>query len=172
MIHSSHLHEKWNGPLIKALDQRPKAPSLASVTLKRRFFLCAGFLSIGIGILGIVLPILDTTPFMLLGAYCFAKSSPKWHRWLLSHPVFGEYIVAFQEKKGLTLKQKRRIAMTTTAMLSITAFLHAAFPVMRWIVGGIWLACMSFLYFSRTATSGPEKVSARNVSEVLERRTR
>jgi len=119
--------------------------------LKRRILFCLGFLSIGIGLLGIVLPILDTTPFMLLGAYCFAKSSPKWHRWLLSHPVFGEYIAAFQDKRGLTLKQKRRIALSTTAMLSITAFLHAAFPVVQWAVGLIWMACMSFLCFSRTA---------------------
>ena len=154
MTRSSHLHWKLN---LRAIDQKEKLASEAAKTFKRRFFLCSGFLSISVGILGIVLPILDTTPFMLLGAYCFAKSSPKWHRWLLRHPIFGEYIAAFQEKRGLTLQQKRRIALTTTAMLSITAFLHGGIPVMQWVVGIIWIACMSFLYFSRTATAATGK---------------
>lgn len=167
MTQSGHLHWKLSGKVDRKIDQREKVASDAAKTFKRRFFLCSGFLSIGVGILGIVLPILDTTPFMLFGAYCFARSSPKWHRWLLRHPIFGEYIAAFREKRGLTMKQKRRIALITTAMLSLTAFLHGAIPVMKWIIGIIWIACMTFLYFSRTAITTPGSTSS-----PLEGRTR
>ncbi len=124
--------------------------TLSAGIFKRRCFLFGGFLSVSIGILGIVLPILDTTPFMLLGAYCFAKSSPKWHKWLLKHPIFGDYIAAFREKRGLTIEQKRRIALTITLTLLISIF-HNLSPEMSWVIGGIWMICMVVIYFSRTA---------------------
>ena len=123
---------------------------LSSGKFKRRCFLFAGFLSVFIGILGILLPILDTTPFMLMGAYCFAQSSPKWHKWLLKHPVFGDYIAAFREKRGLTIEQKRRIALTITLTLLISVF-HNLSPEMTGVISGIWIICMTVLYFSRTA---------------------
>lgn len=128
---------------------------------KRRLYLFSGFLSVGIGLLGIVLPILDTTPFMLLGAFCFARSSPKWHRWLVNHPLFGPYISAFREKKGLTLKQKCQIACTTTLMLSITAFFG---PLSHgpWIALTAWIPCMAWLAFSRTAEADALPVQIRH----------
>lgn len=139
---SGHIALGINGSLEKSSTKSEKL-------LKRRLFLCAGFLSVSVGVLGIILPVLDTTPFMLLGAYCFARSSKKWHDWLLKHPIFGDYIVAFQEQRGLTVKQKRRIAITTTLMMSITA-MHGLY----WVAGIVWFACMSFLYFSRSAVPG------------------
>ncbi len=128
-------------------EEKIKAPM---TLLKRRLYLFAGFLSVTVGVLGIILHILDTTPFMLLGAFCFARSSPKWHRWLLEHPLFGGYIRAFRDKQGLTLKQKRQIACTTTLMLSVTAFFGPASHGL-WIALPIWVACMAYLSLSRTA---------------------
>ncbi len=127
--------------------------------LKRRLYLFMGFLSVVIGVLGIILPILDTTPFMLFAAFCFARSSPKWHRWLLNHPIFGAYIRAFRDKRGLTVKQKWQIACTTTLMLSVTAFFGPASHGL-WIALPIWLACMAYLSLSRTASSeSPQELS-------------
>lgn len=130
----------------------------ALTPLKRRLYLFAGFLSVSVGVLGIILPILDTTPFMLLAAFCFARSSPKWHRWLLNHPIFGGYIRAFRDKRGLTLKQKWQIACTTTLMLSVTAFFGPASHGI-WIALPIWLACMAYLSLSRTAEAEQVKIS-------------
>lgn len=132
------------------IETKKIEPALESGKFKRRCFLFAGFLSVSIGILGIVLPILDTTPFMLLGAYCFARSSPKWHKWLLKHPIFGDYIAAFREKRGLTIEQKRRIALTITLTLLISLY-HNISPEMNGVIAAIWIISMAVIYFSRTA---------------------
>lgn len=67
-----------------------------------------GFLCVGLGSLGIFLPILPTTPFLLLALYCFAKSSPKWHDWLVGNPVLGRYLRVYTNGEGLSLVQKLR----------------------------------------------------------------
>lgn len=118
---------------------------------RRRCFLFSGFLSISMGVLGIMLPILPTTPFMLLGAYCFARGSEKWHHWLLNHHVFGEYITAFRDRRGLTLKQKYRIALSVSVMMSISLFVGFGSP-MSMVIAFIWGICMIVLFLSPTAS--------------------
>lgn len=120
--------------------------------MKRRLYIFAGFVSLGSGLLGLVLPILDTTPFLLLAAFCFSRSSPRWHRWLMTHPIFGPYIAAFRERRGLTVEQKRRMGGVTTVMLAATAWLGPA-PTARPIAAIVWVICIGFLCLSRTAES-------------------
>ena len=73
---------------------------------KRVFFLVSGFVSLGLAILGIFLPVLPTTPFLLLSAYCFSRSSKKWHQWLLKHKHFGKIIRNYNERRGVSLRIK------------------------------------------------------------------
>lgn len=63
----------------------------------RLFLLCIGWISIGLGILGIALPLLPTTPFFLLAGFCFSKASPRFELWLLNHPIFGPIISNWRE---------------------------------------------------------------------------
>lgn len=72
----------------------------------RAALLAAGWLSLGLGILGIFLPLLPTTPFLLLSAICFSKASPRLHAWLLAHPKFGPVIVDWQTRRVIPLKAK------------------------------------------------------------------
>jgi uncharacterized membrane protein YbaN (DUF454 family) len=65
-----------------------------------------GVLSLLLGILGIFLPLLPTTPFLLLASACFARGSKPLHNWLLNHRVFGEYLRNFEAGKGIPLKAK------------------------------------------------------------------
>ncbi|MGL4252623.1 MAG: YbaN family protein [Fusobacteriaceae bacterium] len=65
-----------------------------------------GILSVFSGVLGIFLPLIPTTPFILLAAFCFEKSSPKFHNLLLNSGYLGKYIRDYQEKKGITLINK------------------------------------------------------------------
>ena len=66
----------------------------------------AGTLSLVIGGIGIILPLLPTTPFLLLAVVCYAKSSKRWYRWLIYNRWFGEYIRNWHEGRGITMKTK------------------------------------------------------------------
>ena len=65
--------------------------------MKRHFYLVAGWLSLGLGAIGAVLPLLPTVPFVILAAFCFARSSPRLEAWLVGHPVFGPHIAAWRD---------------------------------------------------------------------------
>lgn len=74
--------------------------------LLKGLLIIAGFLAVGLGILGMFLPVLPTTPFLLLAAACFAKSSKRFYHWLLNNKWFGSYIKNYREGKGIPLKIK------------------------------------------------------------------
>jgi len=65
-----------------------------------------GFIFLGLGVIGVFLPLLPTTPFLLVSAACFARSSDKWHRWLLSNRIFGPLIKDWQERKCISISTK------------------------------------------------------------------
>jgi len=94
--------------------------SKKSVKSSNQFFkwmlITAGIIFVGLGILGIFLPILPTTPFLLLAAACFARSSKKFYDWLLNNKLFGDYIKNYQEGNGIPLKVK----IFTISLLWIT----------------------------------------------------
>jgi len=79
-----------------------------------------GWLSITLGVLGVVLPLLPTTPFILLAAACFAKSSPYFHSWLLTHRHFGSIIRQYQSGNGLTRWVRRRALIALWASMALS----------------------------------------------------
>ena len=74
--------------------------------MKKLFFIIIGSLCLILGITGIFLPVLPTTPFLLLSAALFARSSDRLYLWLIDHKIFGEYIRNFREDKAITLQGK------------------------------------------------------------------
>ncbi|MFX1374766.1 MAG: YbaN family protein [Promethearchaeota archaeon] len=72
-----------------------------------------GFISLILGVIGIVIPILPTTPFLLLASAAFAKSSKRFHKWLLNNKILGSYIRNYKEGKGMPVKIK---VMTLTLL--------------------------------------------------------
>ncbi len=66
-----------------------------------------GFMFIGLGFIGIFLPLLPTVPFILLAAGCFAKASPRWHNWLLANRTFGPMIRNWEEHQCITCNTRR-----------------------------------------------------------------
>lgn len=72
----------------------------------RYLLLAIGWLSVALGVVGIFLPLLPTTPFLLLAAACFARSSPRFHHWLVHHPKLGPWIHGYLSGEGIPLKAK------------------------------------------------------------------
>jgi len=113
----------------------------------------AGTLLVGIAILGIFLPILPTTPFLLLAAVCYARSSEKLYNWLLNSKYLGSYIRNYREKRGIPLK----IKIITISLLVLTIGYASIFVVHIWwvkiclflIAVGVSLHILSFRTLKR-----------------------
>jgi len=70
------------------------------------FYKLLGFIFLGIAVIGVFLPLLPTTPFLLVSAGCFAKSSDKWHQWLMSNKIFGPIIKDWHDRKCISFSTK------------------------------------------------------------------
>lgn len=90
-------------------------------------------IAVGIGVLGIFLPLLPATPFFLISAACFARSSNRRYEWLLNHPWFGSYIRNYREHRGIT--QRARV----TALVLLWGVIGYSALV---VVGAVWLKGM------------------------------
>lgn len=90
--------------------------------LYRYFYLISGFLLVAIGVIGIFLPVLPTTIFLILASACFVKSSPKANEWLRNHKVLGMYVKNYQDKSGLTIRAKIINITFLWIMILLSAF--------------------------------------------------
>ena len=113
------------------------------MNLKKVFFVVLGFLSLGLGALGAVLPLLPAFPFLMLAAFCFAKSSEKLHGWFVSTNLYKKNLESFVQGKGMTVRTKIRIMLTV--LMSIGFIMMHAVPVGRIVLGIVWL--FHILYF-------------------------
>lgn len=122
---------------------------------KKLVFILLGFISLGLGILGIILPILPTTPFAILSAYLFSKSSLRLHRWLLRQPVLGPLIINWQDHGVIRLKAK---IMSTCLIIPLFSYTLIFVPVAIWIkiiVMSIGACVLTFIW---TRPSSPNKL--------------
>ena len=82
----------------------------------------AGSLALGLGLLGVVLPGLPTTPFVLLAAACYAKASPRLHAWLLNHRLLGPMLRDWEQHRSLTRRTKTVAVVSMTLMVSLSVW--------------------------------------------------
>ena len=87
--------------------------------------IAAGVVCVGVGAVGIVVPVLPTTPFLLLAVACFVRSSPRMHRWLLTHPRLGPYVEGFVDRKGIPRHVKRTTLLVIWPVMGLSIFLVA-----------------------------------------------
>lgn len=87
-------------------DDIPSKPKMSSNRAVRALWIIAGTISLGLGIIGIPLPVLPTTPFLLLAAACYVRGSERMYNWLMRNKWFGKYIRDYREKGGIPLKIK------------------------------------------------------------------
>jgi len=89
--------------------------------LEKPILIGLGTLSVTLGVLGMVLPLLPTTVFLLLAAWCFSRSSPRFHSWLLNNRLLGGYISAYHEGRGMSVRDKWITLATLWVGIGITA---------------------------------------------------
>ena len=92
--------------------------------LVRGLFNAAGTLALGLGILGIFLPLLPTTPFVLLAAACYARGSERFHQWLLANPTFGPIVREWEDHRSLPYRTK----ITAIALMSANTAAEPPMP--------------------------------------------
>jgi uncharacterized membrane protein YbaN (DUF454 family) len=105
----------------------------------RPLWLAAGLACVALGAIGAVLPLLPTVPFLLLAAFCFARSNPEWERRLLDHPRYGPPLRRWRERKAISRKAK--LAALTAMAASIA--LSAVFAGWPWVLAPILICSAS-----------------------------
>ena len=116
-------------------------------------WLVAGCLFLGLGVLGVALPILPTTPFVLAALFCFAKGSERMHRWLLSTKLYQKHVKKFNETRTMTLKSKIVILGFASSML-IAGFYFSKNIYARIII--ILLICIKYYVFIFKIKTAPD----------------
>ncbi len=115
--------------------------------LIRLFWLAGGFLSLALGVIGIVLPLLPTTPFLLLAAYCFARGSKRLHDWLVHHPRLGPPIRDWQRHGAISRRAKRMAMLAIGAVLLISYLVDA--PIRIIVIQVVVLSAVSLFILTR-----------------------
>ncbi|MRS18983.1 DUF454 family protein [Enterobacteriaceae bacterium RIT692] len=113
--------------------------------MQRILLLSLGWLAIVLGTLGIVLPLLPTTPFVLLAAWCFARSSPRFHHWLLWKSPFGRYIRHWQQHRAMPPGAKIRAMLLIVITFSISIYLVNLLWV-RILLGAMLCVLLLFMW--------------------------
>ncbi|WP_337833282.1 YbaN family protein [Geoanaerobacter pelophilus] len=128
-------------------------PSAPHRTANRRnpvvrwFLVCAGIASTALGIIGIFLPLIPTVPLLLLAAACFARSSEKFHQWLLEHDRLGPLIKGYVDGSGIPIRAKITAISMVWVTIPISAFLVIKATWLRVLLIAIAIGITSYLIY-------------------------
>lgn len=115
------------------------------MNLKKILYIILGCIGLGIGAVGAVVPMLPAFPFLLLAAFCFARSSEKLHTWFVGTRLYKDNLEDYLAGKGMTRKTKVRIMITVTLLMSVGFIMMHAVPVGRIVLGCVW--AFHIIYF-------------------------
>lgn len=133
--------------------------------IKRGFLVTVGVLAVSLGTVGVFVPLLPTTPFLLLAAACFIRSSDRLYAWLIHHRWFGSYIRNYREHKAITLQAR----IVTLSLLWIVIGYSAVFVAQTWwlraVLGAVAIGVTTHLLMLKTLT--PEMIRETTVNKNL-----
>jgi hypothetical protein len=123
----------------------------------RPIYLLLGLLSLGVGVVGIFLPLIPTTGPLILATYFFARSSERLHAWLIGHPRFGRFVADFHNDRSIPLKAKIVALVAMTAAFTYAIGWVATHPVARVVT--IAVAVWAIWYVTRLPLSRRRKTA-------------
>lgn len=111
--------------------------------------LAAGFIALGLGIIGIFVPLLPTTPFLLLASFCLVRSSSRMHHWLMHHPILGRYLTDYLEHKAIrpVARISALIFLWSALLVSIILVDHT---VIRLVLAAVGIGVTIHLFCLKT----------------------
>ena len=122
-------------------------PKHSNSKLRHGLWAAGGFLFFALGMVGVVLPILPTTPFILVAAFCFARSSERLNSWFKSTKLYKQVLEGYVTKRSMTLKAKLTILVPVTALLAIGFALMGNVPIGRIVLAIVWIGHIIYFGF-------------------------
>ncbi len=122
-------------------------PAQSASKVRHALWAVGGFLCFALGMVGVVLPILPTTPFILVAAFCFARSSTRLNNWFKGTKVYKHVLEGYVTKRSMTLRAKLTILIPVTVLLVIGFALMGRVPVGRLILAAVWIGHIIYFGF-------------------------
>ena len=127
--------------------------------LKKIVFVIIGCIGVGLGALGVVLTILPTVPFLLLAAFCFARSSERLNNWFTGTKLYKNNLESYVKGKGMTRKTKIKIMVTVTVLMTIGFIMMDQVLVGRIVLACVWVFHILYFVFGvKTIKTGQESM--------------
>jgi uncharacterized protein len=113
-------------------------------------YIIIGFIALGLGVLGLILPVLPTTPLLLLASYCFVKGSERFEIWFKGTTLYKRHLETFVKERSMTLKQKLTILLFADVMIAIPFFILDSLMVRVMLAAVIFYKYYYFIYKIKT----------------------
>lgn len=116
------------------------------MNIKKVLYVVIGCIGVALGAVGVVFPMIPTVPFLLLAAYCFARSSKRLHNWFTGTKLYKNNLESYVKGQGMTKKTKIRIMVSVTLLMTVGFVMMHQVPVGRIVLACVWL--FHILYFT------------------------
>lgn len=121
-------------------------------------YIIIGFIALGLGVLGLILPVLPTTPLLLLASYCFVKGSERFEIWFKGTTLYKRHLENFVKERSMTLKQKLIILLFADVMIAIPFFILDSLMIRVMLAAVIFYKYYYFIYKIKTVRQATTEI--------------